>query len=320
MENVIAPIDISLMKKELTPDKFLRKTSKANNEIYVFTAFECPHTMREVGRLREIAFRAGGGGTGLNCDIDHYDTMENPYKQLIVWNPETEEITGGYRFFIGSEAKLDKTGQPELSTAHLFKFSDKFIADYLPYMIELGRSFVRVEYQSTGAGMKGLFALDNLWDGLGAITIVYPDTRYFFGKVTMYPNFERHSRNLILAFLDKFFGDEEKLVTPHHPLKIDLSENEINQIFDKEIYKDNYKTLSSLVRERGVNIPPLVNAYMGLSSTMRVFGTAVNDEFGDVEETGILITVNEIEAEKQNRYIESFAKEESGLYGKLRLN
>ncbi|MDR1678176.1 MAG: GNAT family N-acetyltransferase [Prevotellaceae bacterium] len=318
MEPIISPVDVSLIKKELTPDKLLRKTNKANNEIYIFSAHDAPNTMREVGRLREIAFRTGGGGTGAACDIDEFDTMENPYKQIIVWNPDEEEIIGGYRFFHGGKVQLDAKGQPVLSTAHLFHFSEKFIHDYLPYTIELGRSFVRVEYQSTQKGSKSLFALDNLWDGLGALTITYPhNTRYFFGKVTMYPDFDRQARDLILAFMKKYFYDKDSLVTPFKPIVTGLSDREIEQIFNKSNFKDDYKVLNAAVRDRDVNIPPLVNSYMGLSQSMKVFGTAINDEFGNVEETGILISVNEIEQDKQIRHIASFSKEESGVFWKL---
>lgn len=314
MEKIIDPIDLSLIKKELTFDKLLRKTNKANNELYLFTAQEAPNTMREIGRLREIAFRSSGGGSGLDCDIDDCDTMENPYKQLIVWNPDAEEIIGGYRFILGKDVSINSNGQPVLSTAHMFHFSDKFITDYLPYTIELGRSFVRLEYQSTRAGAKGLFALDNLWDGLGALTIVYPETKYFFGKVTMYPSFDTYGRDMILYFLDKYFEDKEKLVTPINPLTLETGKEKLANLFSENDYKSDYKILNTSVRELGLNIPPLVNAYMGLSSTMKVFGSSINDEFGDVEETGILVSIHEIYDEKRIRHIGTFKKEDSGFF------
>ena len=313
MEKIIDPVDLSLIKSELTFEKFLRKTNKANNEIYIFTAQEAPNTMREIGRLREIAFRDGGGGTGLDCDIDDCDTMENPYKQLIVWNPDAEEIIGGYRFIHGGDIELDDKGQPVLSTAHMFHFTEKFIKEYLPYMIELGRSFVRVEYQVAAAGAKGLFALDNLWDGLGAITITYPNTKHFFGKVTMYPDFGTYGRDMILCFLDKYFEDKDKMVTPFNGLKLEHPKSELEKILKGNDYKEDFKILNTAVRETGQNIPPMVNAYMSLSSTMKVFGTSLNDEFGNVEETGILVSIAEVNKEKRLRHIESFNKEESGL-------
>ena len=309
MEEIIAPISKEALKAELTEDKRLRMTNRSNNEIYIVTAHDSPNTMREIGRLREIAFRTAGGGTGKSMDIDEFDLMPNPCKQLIVWNPEAEEILGGYRYILGTDVRYDEKGAPVLATAHMFNFSEKFLKEYMPTTIELGRSFVTVEYQSTRADSKGLFALDNLWDGLGALTVIMPNVKYFFGKVTMYPNYIRKGRDMILYFLRKHFADKDGLVTPIHPLAIEADEKELETLFCKDNFKDDYKILNGEIRKLGYNIPPLVNAYMSLSPTMRVFGTAINDEFGDVEETGILIAVDEILAEKRIRHIESFLKE-----------
>lgn len=309
MEEIIAPIDRDILKAELTPEKRLRFTNKSNNEIYIITCHNAPNTMQEIGRLREIAFRAAGGGTGKSVDIDEYDLMENPYKQLIVWNPEAEEILGGYRYILGNEVSYDTDGQPILATAHMFNFSQKFLADYMPTTIELGRSFVTLEYQSTRAGSKGLFALDNLWDGLGALTVIMPNVRYFFGKMTMYPSYHRGARDMILYFLNKHFPDPENLITPFHPIKVETDPNELDTLFSATDFKEDYKILNTEVRKLGYNIPPLVNAYMSLSPTMKMFGTAVNDGFGEVEETGILIAVDEILESKRVRHIESFIKE-----------
>lgn len=188
----------------------------------------------------------------------------------------------------------------------MFHFSDTFIKKYLPQTIELGRSFVTLEYQSTRAGSKGLFALDNLWDGLGALTVVMPNAKYFFGKVTMYPSYHRKGRDMILYFLKKHFYDKEQLVTPIEPLKMETPEEELKALFSEDSFKEDYKILNSEIRKLGYNIPPLVNAYMSLSPTMRMFGTAINYEFGDVEETGILIAVDEILEEKRVRHIQTF--------------
>ena len=315
MKEIIAPVSKQLLKEELTPERRLRSTNKSNNEIYVVTAHNAPNVMREIGRLREIAFRAPGGGTGLDCDIDEYDTMDNPYRQLIVWNPEDEEILGAYRYIMGRDVEMDEQGRPKLATSHMFDFSDEFLNDYLPYTVELGRSFVTLEYQSSRAGSKGLFALDNLWDGLGALTVIKPGVKYFFGKMTMYPSFDRVARDMILFFLDKHFGGHEDLVKPFEPLRLETSGEELEKLFCEEDFKKDYRILNSEVRKRGYNIPPLVNAYMSLSPTMRCFGTAVNHEFGEVEETGILIAVDEILEKKKVRHIESFLREhpEAGI-------
>ena len=313
MEDIIAPVSTALLKSELTEDKRLRFTNKGNNEVYIVTYQDSPNVVREIGRLREIAFRAAGGGTGMALDLDEFDTMETPYKQLIVWNPEAEEIIGGYRYLLGTDVKLDENGQPVLATSHMFHFSDKFIKDYLPYTIELGRSFVTLEYQSTRYNSKGLFSLDNLWDGLGALTVVMPSVKYFFGKMTMYPSYNRHGRDMILYFLNKHFGDKDNLVVPTKPLVIEDDPEELAKIFCEDDFKSDYRILNREVRKLGYNIPPLVNAYMSLSPTMKMFGTAINDGFGDVEETGILIAVDEILDEKRVRHIDTFAKEHPEL-------
>jgi len=306
MEEIISPVGRDLLKAELTADRKLRSTNKSNNEIYVLTYQQAPHVVREVGRLREIAFRAAGGGTGQPLDLDEFDTCAHPYYQLIVWSPEDEQILGGYRFLPGAEIEFLPDGQPHLATSHMFHFSDEFIHHYLRETVELGRSFVTLEYQSTRKLSKGLFALDNLWDGLGALTVVIPGLKYFFGKMTMYPSFNPLARDMILYFLDKHFGDKERLVYPYQPLHITIDREQLHRLFKEDDFKADYHILNTEVRKLGFNIPPLVNAYMSLSPTMRVFGTAINYEFGQVEETGIFIAINEILAEKRMRHIDTF--------------
>lgn len=308
-EEIIQPVPKELLKRELTPERQLRMTNKSNNEIYVITAQEAPHVMQEIGRLREIAFRSAGGGTGKAADIDEFDTMEGGCKQLIVWNPEAEEIIGGYRYLFGTDWKTDSNGQPVLATSHMFHFSEEFMRDYAPYTVELGRSFVSLEYQNVRTNSKSIFALDNLWDGLGALTVINPTCKYFFGKVTMYPSYIRRGRDMILYFLKKHFDDKDNLIVPIKPLAIETPEEELEQLFEQDSFRDDYRILNREIRNLGYNIPPLVNAYMSLSPTMKLFGTAINYGFGDVEETGILIAVDEILEEKRVRHIDSYVKE-----------
>ena len=308
-EEIIQPIDRELLKRELTPERQLRMTNKSHNEIYVVTAKEAPNVMKEIGRLREEAFRTAGGGTGKSMDIDEFDTMDHGCKQLIVWNPENDEIIGGYRYLFGKDWKIQPDGQPHLATSHMFHFSRKFMREYAPYTVELGRSFVSLDYQNVRQNTKSIFALDNLWDGLGALTVINPDRKYFFGKMTMYSNYIRRGRDMILYFLKKHFDDKENLIIPIKPLKIETPEEELRKIFCEDDFKADYRILNHEIRKLGYNIPPLVNAYMNLSPTMKLFGTAINYGFGDVEETGILIAVDEIFEEKRIRHIESFVKE-----------
>ncbi len=313
MEPIIAPISLDLIKSELTPARKLRDTNKGGNKIYIINHHDCPNVMKEIGRLREEAFRDSGGGSGMSMDIDDFDTMENPYQQLLVWDPDNQKIIGGYRYILGTDIRLDEKGQPNLATAHMFHFSDEFIKNYLPYTIELGRSFIAPEYQSRQAGAKALFALDNLWDGLGALAIEKPTMKYFFGKMTMYPEYNRVARDLIQHFLFKHFEDKEKLVTPLEPLKIETDKAYMDSLLTADDFKSDYVLLNAEVRKRGVNIPPLVNAYMSLSPTMKMFGGGINHEFSEAEETCIMITFDEIHDEKIERHINSFINEKIAL-------
>lgn len=318
MKEIIAKVDRELIKAELTADKFLRPTNKASNEIYIITHHNSPNIMREIGRLREISFRTAGGGTGKEMDIDKYDVQENPYRQLILWDPEREEIIGGYRYLFGSQIPV-VDGKLQIATARLFDFSDDFLKCFLPYTIELGRSFVQPDYQSSKAGAKALFALDNLWDGLGALSVVHPEIKYFFGKVTMYSDFHTEARDYILSFLNKFFPDNDRLVWPFEQIEVNIPAKIIDNTFTEPDYKSNYKKLNKIVRSFGANIPPLVSAYMNLSPTMRTFGTSVNDVFGNVEETGILVTIADLFDEKKVRYIESFVHDPNKAKARIEL-
>jgi hypothetical protein len=318
MKEIIKKVDRTLIRAELTADRFLRPTNKAGNEIYIITHHDSPHTMREIGRLREVSFRSAGGGTGNEMDIDKYDIQENPYKQLILWDPEKEEIIGGYRYQFGSSIPIED-GKLMIATARLFDFSEEFLTDFLPYTIELGRSFVQPEYQSSKAGAKALFALDNLWDGLGALGVVHPEIKYFFGKVTMYSDFHTEARDYILSFLQKFFPDDKNLVWPFNPIVLNIDKQVIDTTFTEDDIRNNFKKLNKIVRSFGANIPPLVSAYVNLSNTMRTFGTSVNDVFGNVEETGILVTVADLFEEKKVRYFESFVHDPNKVKARIEL-
>lgn len=309
METIIPPISKSVLEKELSDKFFFRKTNYGNNRIYIFKAQEAPNVMQEIGRLREITFRDGGGGTGKSVDIDEYDICEKPYEQMIVWDPIDMEIVGGYRYIECSKAQFDDKGIPFIATTELFSFSDRFLKDYLPYTIELGRSFVQPDYQPTVNSRKGMFSLDNLWDGLGALVIESPHIKYFFGKVTMYPHFNQKARDIIMYFLLKYFPDKDNLVKPITPLEIKTDVRELELLFNGGNYGADYKLLMQTMRELNENIPPLVNAYMKLTSTMRNFGTAINPGFGNVQETGILVTVEDIYESKKERHISSYRKE-----------
>lgn len=298
---ILPPIDKALIKGELTRDKFVRNTNKLDNEIYIVNCHNSPHTIQEIGRLRELTFATAGGGTGKSIDLDEYDTATIPYEQLIVYSPEDKEIVGGYRFMNCS--KIIKSDHIKLSTLNYFNFSDQFTSNYLPFTVELGRSWIQPKFQPTNS-RKGLFSLDNLWDGLGAIVVENPMIRYFFGKVTMYSNYNIEAKSQILSFMHHYFPDNDSLVSPIQPLDIDIkNDNIISQISGLN-FNDGYKILQQAIRTLDTRIPPLINNYMGLSSTMKTFGTAINNDFGAVDETAILVTINDIYHEKKERHLD----------------
>jgi hypothetical protein len=304
MKPIIQPIDRAILEAELTPEVFVRHTNKGNNEIYIITHHNAPNVMREIGRLREVSFRHSGGGTGEELDVDHYDTDVVCYEQLIVYNREDQEIVGGYRF-IEMQKALSMDGKISVSTAAYFDFSEKFVAEYIPKTIELGRSWVQPNYQPSINPRKGIFALDNIWDGLGAISVMR-DMDYFFGKVTMYADFNKSARDFLLYFMQKYFPDTENLMRPKVEKGFFGPTDEYKELLEGLDFKEGFKTLNQYVRNLNENIPPLFNIYMGLSPTMKTFGTTDNHDFGNVEETGILVTVADIYPEKKERHISSF--------------
>jgi len=309
MKPIIPPIEREILKKELSEEKHLRPTNKAHNEIYVITAHNSPNVMLEIGRLRELSFRSGGGGTGEEIDTDEYDYMEKPYYQLIVWDPVALEIIGGYRYLPGCDVDFDEQGQPKFVMSHLFTFTDKFIKEYLPYTVELGRAFVQPDYQTSKMGTKSLFALDNLWDGLGALTHTVKDTRYFIGKVTIYEHYPVKARELIYEYMYRYFPDPDCMINP----KTIIHTKPENRLLAKELFagddiSGDYKVLQKAIRHEGESIPSMFSAYIGLSDTMRFFGSIFDPDFGSVYESGIMITMADLLETKRKRYIDSYVE------------
>lgn len=306
MKPIIPPVETSLLLSELE-GHLLRPSNKAGNLIYDITAHECPNVMREIGRLREISYRDGGGGTGKEIDIDDLDIMERPYHQLIVWDPDNQQIIGGYRYLLGPEIAIDESGQPRIASAHLFQFSPRFVSDFLPYTIEFGRAFVQPAYQAREMGVKALFALDNIWDGIGALVYKYPQLQWMIGKVTLYPSFDPMVRDLLYSFLYRYHPDTEGLLIPYHPLAIsEEAQKWADEVFEGDDPAANLHALQLAARQRGLVVPAMFAAYLNLTKHMRTFGTSINDEFGDVLETGIMVAIKDILPVKKERYMQPY--------------
>ncbi len=310
MKTIIEPVPVELIKAELTKSKKLEDTNKGHNELYIVTWQDSPNTVKEIGRLRELTFRDAGGSTGNAIDLDEYDKMDKPYKQLIVWDPDNEAIIGGYRFLFGSDATFDEKGQPIMASSHQFHFTQKFIDEYLPHVLEFGRNFVAPEYQSTRNGAKSIFAFDNLWDGLVAIIMKNPNLLYYFGKITLYPSYDHIMRDLTYHFLWKHFGDKDELVRPWEDQAImPASDPELmNLIVNQKDLLEDYKLLKAAARMRGVNIPPNMTAYISITSQMLMFGTAVNRLMHNIEDTSVLIPFDAIYHDKKTRHIGAYLR------------
>lgn len=312
MQAIIPAVERQILKNELE-GHLLRPSNKAGNLIYDITAHDAPNVMREIARLREISYRDGGGATGKEMDMDEMDTMPRPYHQLIVWDPEHEEIVGGYRYLLGHEAELRKNEhgekQPFITSAHLYHYSEQFIRNYLPHVIEFGRAFVQPMYQTREMGVKALFALDNIWDGIGAIMHNNPDIYYMLGKVTIYPSYPVEARELIYTYLYRYHRGDADLFAPYHPLAISEEANRIaDSFYHGDDKQENYKLLLQRLRELGTVIPPMFSAYLNLTNDLLFFGNAMNDELANVYETGIMVDLHTVYEEKKIRYINPYVE------------
>ncbi len=318
MEKIIEPVGLDLIKAELTDDRKLMDTNKGGNELFVVDCHNAPNTLREIGRLREITYRAAGGCSGKSMDLDEYDLMDKPYQQLIVWDPDAQAIIGGYRYILGTDVDFDENGQPKVTSSHLYHFSDRFIRDYLPYTMELGRSFVRPEYQSSAVGSKSLFTLDNLWDGITGVVLSTPGIDYLFGKMTIYKSYDKAARELILHFLEKHFPDNDILVRPYQAMVPDTDTRLLDLLLNDDRLKVDYRNLKDYVHRLGTNIPPLINSYMNTSSTMKIFGSTINDELSDAIETGLMIRFSEINMDKKERHVKAFLEKRMPRFRRIR--
>ncbi len=308
-KEVIPPVDRSLLKKELTEIRFVRPTNKGKNEIYIVTAHDSPNVMREIGRLRELSFRSWGGGTGNELDLDDFDFLKKPFKQLIVWDPQAEEIVGGYRFLSGRDVELLPDGQPNFVMSHLFTFSDRFMKDFMPFCIELGRAFVQPDYQTAKMGVKSLFALDNLWDGLGALIHTEKKSKYFVGKVNIYNTYPQLARELLYEYMFLHCPDPDNLIYPKIPVAVSEESKKIAQVvLTEKNAEGNYKALQKTIRHIGTTVPPMFNAYIGLTDTLRMFGSMIDPDFGGTYESAIMLTMDDLTESKRQRYIEPYVQ------------
>ncbi|MEI6774482.1 MAG: GNAT family N-acetyltransferase [bacterium] len=300
MQDIIPPVEKNLIIHELSQKGPAKITKRLGHEIHLISAIDCPYTMHELGRLQEITFRYAKGGTGNSVDIDEYDYL---FRHLLVWNPIDQDIVGGYRL----ELMRNLVQGPIIHspTGKLFNFSQKFVRDYLPTTLELGRSFIQPKYQPRVDARRGMFSFFNLFSGLEYLVTLYPEIQYLFGKFTMYPSYNVEARDLLLSYLLHRFPDHERLVRPKKEFRLKYIHRNLillQSILSQVTLKGEKKSLEGCLDQYGENLQPLVDIYMGLSDTMKTFGTAIHGDFGNTHETGMLITVSDIYSGIREKY------------------
>lgn len=286
MEPIIEEIDKSLLAEEIKGQVCLQELSRGKMQLYVLEGYKAPALMKEIGRLREIAFRTAGGGTGMSCDVDRYDLdSESGFRQLICWDSENCEVMGGYRILFGKDCRLDSNGQPDMPSAHLFRFSEQFISEQLPDMMEMSRSFTST---------PNIFTLQMLFCGL-AVLCKQNNIHSLFGKVTFYPSYPSEALGLLEAFFSKHCPDHDSWIVPHNPYVVPIPDY-AGSVLVNDSYEADLKALTGALHDRGFDMPPILKSYLRLFRSFRVFGTAVNDIFGNVIETGMFCYLNDLSA------------------------
>lgn len=293
-----SPRNKKLLKEEVKKAEFLGNTIDGKRIILV-DAMQSPSLLRELGRVREISFRAIGGGTGSARDNDLYD---NYYRHLILWDDEELEIVGAYRIGECKDIIANK-GTEGLYTYNLCDFNDHF-KDYCNYSVELGRSFVQPKYW-------GSRALDNLWQGVGAYLAHNPNIKYTYGTVTINADTPKKAVAALVYFYSYHFTCSTNMMKAKKPYMMsDEDRVEFDGLFKDVSYKDGFVLLKSYLKDLGTSVPTLFKQYAELydEGAVRFFDFSVNDDLFGVVEGFIIADNTRMKKAKRKRYIENFEK------------
>jgi len=287
------PQNRQLIRNELKQSEHLGST-KDNKQIYLFDYDAIPITMKEIGRLREIAFRKVGEGTGESSDLDKFDHY---YRHLILWDEEELEIVGAYR--IGEVARyMKEDNKNPIYSAELFRYS----CDMEPYFeqgIELGRSFIQPKYW-------GKRSLDYLWYGIGAYLERHPEIRYLFGPVSLSDSYPQIAKDFIVSFYKLYFFDAEHLARSFTPYQINPEHAEIiATLFSGNSYEEDFKQLKEQLSHFGASVPTLFKQYSEICEKggVRFLDFGVDAEFGYCVDGLVLVDLNTLKETKRKRYL-----------------
>lgn len=298
IENVIHPAMSKLIRKELKSSQLIGSTDDGK-QIYLFDYQPNSSVMREIGRLRELSFRAVREGTGNALDIDAYDRY---YRHLILWDEDELEIVGAYR--IGETAKIiQEKGLTGLYTHSLFEFDDDLLPK-LQQSIELGRSFVQPRYW-------GRRSLDYLWFGIGAYLKLNPQIKYMFGPVSLSASYPEQAQQLIASFYSELFGSDAELANPRAPFLFPQSDlfTDFRSVTSESEYKQAFSLLRQQLDGMGVRVPTLYKQYVEVCHPggCQFLGFSVDADFSDCIDAMILVHLDALKEKKRARYIGSDA-------------
>ncbi|MCZ2721299.1 lysophospholipid acyltransferase family protein [Marinomonas sp. 15G1-11] len=286
------PQDRKLIKTELTNSEYLGCT-KDGKHIYLFDYLDQSATIKEIGRLREMAFRTVGEGTGQSSDLDKFDQY---YRHLVLWDEDQLEIVGAYR--IGEINKYIKDGSSHaIYTEELFQLSP----DMMPYLeqgVELGRSFVQPKYW-------GKRSLDYLWYGIGAYLNRHPEVRYLFGPVSLSNNYPQLAKDLIVHFYSLYFPDPDALAVSFTPYQIALENKDyVSALFTGARYEEDFRILKEQLSHLNVSVPTLYKQYSELCehNGVRFLDFGVDADFGFCIDGLVLVDLQKVKELKNNRY------------------
>ena len=294
MEAIVPPVEKQVLIEELRALPAAQKlVSEKEFDVYHATADQIPNMLREIGRLREVSFREINEGTGLSIDLDEFD---DSYTQLFLWNRDEQQLVGAYR--IGHlDTILKKSGKKGLYTNTLFIFKPGFL-EQLGMALELGRSFIRSEYQ------RKFGCLTLLWKGIGGYLNQHPRYHVLFGPVSISRDYHSVSKNLMVQFLKEHnrFQDLAKLVKPRNPHRRDsfrgVGKNDLRKTL-RSI--DDVSALIAEIEHDGKSIPVLLRHYLKLNAQLLSFN--VDKDFSDVLDGLVVVDLKDTDPKMIKRYM-----------------
>lgn len=288
------PENRQLIKKEIQGCELLGETYDGK-KIYLYQHQYDSVLMREIGRLREMTFRAVNEGTGLRRDTDPYDQY---YDHLVLWDEDALEVVGSYRLVIARRALNQTENYPALYTQTLFDYSTS-AEDIFDQGIELGRSFVQPNYW-------GKRSLDYLWYGIGAYLRKHPEVRYLFGPVSISDSYPSSAKDLLVSFYSMYFSDPKQMVEAKNPYCYSGPQVfSLTDMFSGENYQEDFIALKQALAELGVTVPTLYKQYTEVVDEGGVCFSAFNvdSDFSDCIDGLCVVDLHRLKASRRKRYI-----------------